>query len=296
MTNDFNAGRTALDKVNELEKRLAYSAAQINACAYGETQREISLASSEVEKNVILNYEWNFFKKEASLLNFAVTTPQKGAVNIKLDFNGGEIFNGAMTDGTATLYRGGTMKQGKNTLKLTLYSSAAFSCAVAVTVKGYFKEQIPKDELSLCGDEYFTHLSRGRFSLYDCRSKARVITVYGVKFGCAVKLADGNFLFALKKRGEKAKLMITDLSGNIIKQITLDNAPYTFFGGRPNGSGAIIYAAAQGRLKVVAYDGENLTEEQTSVRCAKVGCCGLNGKNMLSVLNPLNYAFAYEVE
>ena len=90
--------------------------------------------------------------------------------------------------------------------------------------------------------------------------------------------------------------MITDLSGNIIKQITLDNAPYTFFGGRPNGSGAIIYAAAQGRLKVVAYDGENLTEEQTSVRCTKVGCCGLNGKNMLSVLNPLNYAFAYEVE
>ena len=98
MTSDFNAGKTALDKVNELEKRFAYSAAKSSACVYSETQREISLTSSEIEKNVILNYEWDFFKKEASLLNFVVTTPQKGAVNIKLDFNGTEIFNGAMTD------------------------------------------------------------------------------------------------------------------------------------------------------------------------------------------------------
>lgn len=296
MTSDFNAGKTALDKVNELEKRFAYSVAKSSACVYSETQREISLTSSEIEKNVILNYEWDFFKKEASLLNFVVTTPQKGAVNIKLDFNGTEIFNGAMTDGTATLYRGGTMKQGKNTLNLTLTSSAAFSCAIKISLKGYFTENAAKDRLALCGDEYFTHLSSGIFSLYDCRTKARVISLYGIKFGCAVHLASGKFLFAVKKRGENAKLIITDLSGNIDKQISLGDTPYTFFGGRPSGSGAVIYAAAQGRLKTLTFNGETYATENTSVRCAKVEYCGANGKNMLAVVNPLNYAFAYEVE
>lgn len=296
MTSDFNAGKTALDKVNELEKRLDYSAAKINACPYGETECELSLTSSEVEKNVILNYEWDFLKKEASFLNFVVTTPQKGAVNIKLIFNGTEIFNGAMSDGAATLYRGGTMKQGKNTLNLTLTSAEAFSCVVKISLKGYFEENSAKDELALCGDEYFSHLSSEKFSLYDSASKTRIITIYGVKFGSAVKLADGKLLFALKKRGENAELTITDLSGNVYKQIPLGDAPYTHFCARANGSGAIIYAAAQGRLKIIYYDGENVTTEQTSVRCAKVGFCAANGKNALAVLNPLNYAFAYEVE
>lgn len=294
MTTDY--AKLAYDKVSELEKRFLLSTNDGATVSYRLKTDEYSLVVDSAYLSASKNFKWNFITSEASKLKIEVSTPQKSAVTILLTYDGSTIFNGAMTTGTATMSRGGNVPVGDVAVSLSLNSSAAFTATVKVTVGGYFTDEVKQTKLATVGDEHFSLLSGGDFSIYDNSSITRLLTIYGVKNGGATKLANGDFLLALIYENGEGELLELSPLGEYVRAFVLPGDGYRSFSLRATTDGATIYAASGCRLKEIILNATDVTVYPSSIRCASVTFAQCSSANYLAIVNPTGYAYLYGVE
>lgn len=295
MTNNGNDyGRIALDKTEEIERRLTNTLQSEPEPEYGEKTITEVCVSSPIDGKVIKKFRWKLYVSAGGQFTVDINVDSGSGVNVYLTYNGEIIFDTEIEGGKAVMHRGGRVPVGINEIDVVLSASDSFTVTMTFNCKGKFAVISDEDELINVGQNDYAFLSGGKLTVYKGSIGSPLFSLYGVDCAGATKLSNGNYCIAAERLIEGASIFTVSPSGELgIKRIP--SGKFTAFAVAADGNSAIVYGARQSRLVKYVFDGDTLEEEQTAVRAVGLKYAQNGDVKLLSVKNSIGYEYVYEV-
>ena len=289
-----NYGRLAIDKTQELEKRLKKNENKEVIPDYSEKVVTKTCISSIVDNRIAEKLRWKLFSTIGGQITIDIKVVQGDNINIYLLYNKEVIFDTLIKGDRAIFQRGGGIPEGINEIDFALLSTKTFTVEITITYRGKFSLLESDDRVFLVNGGGYAFLKDGKFDVYDNLTEGEVFSIYGVETASVAKRADGNYCLAVEDIFGVAQVKILSEKGEVINSYKL-NGRFSAFAVVTANNIATIYAVESSRLTMYTLNGDSLTEEKTSIKATKISYAENEDIKLLEVRNPIGYEYVYKV-